>query len=170
MGEIEAAIASVQLTKLEDRIDSRQKAAMRLSQGLSSLLGVKVPDISSGNTHVYYVYGIILDIDKLGVQRSALINALRAEGVPGLMDGYQNVHLLPMFRNKIAYGTNGFPWSSPHCDSEFEYRPGICPVAEELHEKTFLGLNWCMYQYSPADVDLMIKAFQKVWENLNELR
>jgi len=169
MGEIEAAIASVQLTKLKDRINSRQEAAKQLSQGLSNLSGVKVPEISSSNTHVYYVYGIVLDIEKLGVKRSVLINALRAEGVPGLMSGYQNVHLLPLFRNKIAYGSNGFPWSSPYCNSEFEYRPGICPVAEKLHEETFLGLNWCMYQYTSTEVDLIIRAFQKVWRNLNEL-
>ena len=170
MGEIEAAIASVQLTKLVDRIDSRQRAAIRLSKGLSGLLGVKVPEITPKNTHVYYVYGIVLDIEKLGVQRSTLINALRAEGVPGLLNGYQNVHLLPMFRNKIAYGSGGFPWSSPYCDSEFEYRPGICPVAEKLHEETFMGLNWCMYQYSSKDVDLIIKAFHKVWENIYDLK
>jgi perosamine synthetase len=170
MGEIEAAIASVQLTKLDNRITSRQKAASRLSKGLSGLLGIKIPEISPGNTHVYYVYGILLDIEELGVKRSTLINALRAEGVPGLMDGYQNIHLLPIFRNKIAYGRNGFPWSSPYCDSKFEYKTGICPVAEKLHEETFMGLNWCMFQYSIHEVDLMIKAFRKVWENIESLK
>ena len=170
MGEIEAAIGSVQLTKLKQRIESRQQAAERLSEGLSNLEGLTPPRLAEGCTHVYYVYGLKLDVEVLGIARSMLINALRAEGVPGLMPGYQNIHLLPMFRNKIAYGTRGFPWNSPYNESTVEYKPGLCPIAEELHNKTFFGLNWCMFQYPPKDVESIIEAFQKVWRNLDQLR
>lgn len=170
MGEIEAAIGSIQLTKLKPRIESRQRAADRLSEGLSSLEGLSTPKVADGCTHVYYVYGLKLDIETLGVSRDVIIEALRAEGIPGLMPGYQNLHLLPMFRNKIAYGTQGFPWNSPHSNSDIEYQPGLCPVAEELHERTFFGLNWCMFEYPQKDVDSIIEAFQKVWRNLDQLR
>ena len=37
-----------------------------------------------------------------------VIEALRAEGVPGIVGSYQNLHLLPMFKHKVAYGTGGF--------------------------------------------------------------
>ncbi len=170
MGEIEAAIGSVQLTKLKQRVQSRQQAAKRMNRGLAELDGLSVPRVAEGCTHVYYVYGLKLDVDALGVSRKSVIDALRAEGVPGLMPGYQNLHLLPMFRNKIAYGTQGFPWNSPYNDSAIEYKSGLCPVAEHLHEKTFIGLNWCMYEYPAKDVDNIVAAFHKVWQNLNQLR
>ena len=170
MGEIEAAIASIQLTKLVPRVASRQRIAAELNQKLSSLKGIKTPVVSPGNTHVYYVYGLTLDIDALCVSRERIVEALRAEGVPALMAGYQNLHLLPLFRCKIAYGTNGFPWNSEFCTSDVTYGPGLCPVAEELHAKTFLGLNICMNDLPPEDVARIVQAFHKVWAQMDQLK
>lgn len=170
MGEIEAAIGSVQLTKLEARVTSRQRIAEQLNLGLRHLEGLRTPAVSDGSTHVYYVYGLTLDVEALGVSREEIVSALRAEGVPGLMTGYQNLHLLPLFRNKIAYGTKGFPWSSPYCTNSIEYGPGLCPVAEQLHSEYFFGMNLCMFEYDPEDVELIIAAFHKVWDNMSTLR
>ena len=170
MGEIEAAIASVQLKKLESRIESRQRVAAELNAGLSLLKGIQVPKVSEGVTHVYYVYGLKLDVDALGVSRELIVEALRAEGVPSLMVGYQNLHLLPMFRNKIAYGTRGFPWNSPYCTSDVQYGPGLCPTAEKLHSESFLGINICMNELPPADVALIVRAFVKVWTQLDQFK
>lgn len=170
MGEIEAAIASVQLGKLEARVASRQQAAEQLNQGLRQLEGLKTPVVSEGCTHVYYVYGLTLDVVALGVSCEKIVSALRAEGVPGLMTGYQNLHMLPLFRNKIAYGTKGFPWNSPYCTSSIEYGPGLCPVAEQLNSQSFFGMNLCMFEYYPEDIELIVDAFCKVWSNINTLR
>jgi dTDP-4-amino-4,6-dideoxygalactose transaminase len=170
MGEIEAAIASVQLTKLADRVESRQRIAAELNEGLVSLKGLKLPTVLPGATHAYYVYGLTLDINELGVSRERIVDALRSEGVPALMAGYQNIHLLPLFRKKIAYGSKGFPWSSPYCTSEVSYSPGLCPTAERLHNTTFLGLNICMNELPPADVALIVEAFHKVWAQLEQLQ
>jgi len=134
------------------------------------LLGVATPKVFPGATHVYYVYGITLDIDVLGVASSKIVDALRAEGVPWLAAGYQNLHLLPLFRHKIAYGTKGFPWTSPYCTNDIQYGPGVCPTAEKLHSETFLGLNICMNELPPADVALVVAAFRKVWSNVSELK
>jgi dTDP-4-amino-4,6-dideoxygalactose transaminase len=169
MGEIEAAIASIQLTKLASRVESRQRIAAELSSGLSSLNGVKVPKVSEGASHVYYVYGLTLDINALGVSRERLVEALRAEGVPSLMAGYQNIHMLPLYRNKIAYGTKGFPWNSPYCTSNIQYGLGLCPTAEKLHNDTFLGINICLNELPTEDVVLIIEAFHKVWAQLDQL-
>jgi hypothetical protein len=43
-------------------------------------------------------------------------------------------------------------------------------VAERLHAETFLGLNLCMNEYVPADIDAVAAAFTKVWSNLDSLR
>jgi dTDP-4-amino-4,6-dideoxygalactose transaminase len=170
MGEIEAAIASVQLGKLQGRVKSRQRIAAELNNGLAGLRGVTTPKVHPGATHVYYVYGLTLDIETIGVPRARIVDALRAEGVPALMLGYQILHWLPIFRHKIAYGTKGFPWTSPHCSSNVQYGPGVCPIAEKLHNATFLGINICLNELPPEDVALIVAAFHKVWSQLDELK
>ncbi len=170
LGEIEAAIATEQLKKLGPNIESRQHIAAQLTAGLSRLHGLKTPRIAEGCTHVYYVYGMILDTNLLGVPREKVIAALRAEGLPGIMSGYQNVHLYPLFQNRIAYGTKGFPWNSPYCENKISYERGICPVAEKLHAETFMGINICLNDYSTDDISLVVSAFEKVWQNLDVLR
>jgi perosamine synthetase len=170
MGEIEAAIASVQLRKLAPRVASRQRAAAQLTAALRGLPGLATPRVADGNTHVYYVYGLTLDAARLGVPRNRIVDALRAEGAPGIFAGYQNIHLLPLFQRKIAYGTGGFPWTSPHASREVSYAPGTCPVAEELHARSFVGINLCMHEYPPEDVELIAGAFRKVWDHLDALR
>ena len=170
MGEIEAAIACEQLKKLAVNIQSRQRIAAEFNRGLDGLAGLATPVVSEGCTHVYYIYGLILDTAALGVPRDKIVAALTAEGVPGVGSGYQNVHLYPMFQQRIAYGTHGFPWTSPHCTRDVTYERGICPVAEKLHAETFISLNICLHDYSSDDVALVISAFYKVWANLDALR
>lgn len=169
MGEIEAAIASEQLKKLGTRVASRQRAAAQLGEGLRDLPGLRTPWVVPDGTHVYYVYGLVLGGRGLAVGRHRIVEALKAEGVPGLMSGYQNIHLLPLFQRRIAYGTRGFPWTSPYVSRDITYGPGLCPVAEELHSDSFLGLNLCMCEFGPDDIALIVEAFHKVWDNLDAL-
>ena len=168
LGEIEAAIAREQLKKLSDLINSRQQAAKRLRMGLKSLNGIRLPLISEGCTHVYYVFGIVLTDKSLYERREKIAHALKSEGVPALGIGYQNIHLNPIFRQRIAYGTKSFPWKGlTKGDSIVSYTDGICPKAERLHKKTFLGIGLCHHLYTNKEVDLIIDCFHKVWEGLN---
>jgi perosamine synthetase len=100
-----------------------------------------------------------------------VLEALRAEGVPGLVGSYQNLHLLPLFRHRIAYGTQGFPWKgAPQGDSAVTYGPGLCPVAEDLHSRSFFGLAMGQFGNDGRAVALIVSAFRKVWSQLDELR
>ncbi len=171
LGEIEAAIAAVQLPQLAARVALRQQAAAALNAGLAGLPGLTTPAVLSGNTHVYYIYGLQLDTLRLGISREHLLQALRAEGVPGLVGSYQNLHLLPLFRHRIAYGTAGFPWKgTPHGDSAVTYGPGLCPVAEDLHSRSFFGLALGQFAHGPQEVLQIVAAFNKVWAQLPALR
>jgi hypothetical protein len=120
-------------------------------------------------THVYYVFGMTLDPERLSKPRSWIVDALRAEGVPALFGGYQCIHLNPLFRHRIAYGTEGFPWKGlARGESVVTYGPGLCPVAEDLHQRTFLGLNLCAHPYTDPEIDQVVAAFRKVWAHLED--
>lgn len=169
LGEIECAIGIEQLKKLKGFVASRQRAAERLTSGLAGLKGLRTPIVKPDCTHAYYVYPIVLDIEQLGVSRARIVEALVAEGVVGLAAGYANLHLLPMYQQKIAYGSKGFPWTSDICHRDVSYQKGICPVAEKLHEFTYLTFAMCMHELFDDDVNLMVMAFRKVWDNLGLL-
>lgn len=170
LGEIECAIGIAQLDKLAGIVARRQKIAHQLTVGLADLKGLRTPHIEEGCTHSFYVYPLVLDVKELGVSRVRILEALQAEGLEGLAGGYVNVHLLPMYQKKMAYGSHGFPWSSNLCRREVNYARGICPVAEELHDETFVGFPMCLHDLSDPDVALIIAAFRKVWGNLDALK
>jgi perosamine synthetase len=170
LGEIESAIGLAQLRKLAGFVASRQEAAARLTEGLSGLRGLRTPIVKPGCTHAYYVYPLVLDVEELGVTRARVFEALQAEGLVGLLQGYTNLHLLPTYQQKIAYGTRGFPWTSDICRRDVSYAKGICPVAERLHDATHLGFAMCMHELTADDVDLTIEAIRKVWDHLDSLQ
>ena len=111
-----------------------------------------------------------IDHQSIGVSRDRIFEALEAEGVPGLSTKFANLHLLPMYQRKIAYGNKGFPWISDVYKGNVSYDKGICPVAENMHDWDYIGFQMCMHKMSDAEVDLMVAAFQKVWCNLDLLR
>lgn len=170
LGEIESAIGLEQLRKLPAQVASRQRAAQKLSEGLAGLAGLQTPRVREDCSHVYYVYPLILDPQALGVSRSTIKQALEAEGVNGLGAGYQNLHRMPMYERRTAYGTRGFPWTSDICRRHVDYGKGVCPTAEKLHDETFLSVALCMFEYGDAEVEQLVAAFRKVWMNLDSLR
>ena len=170
LGEIECAIGIEQLKKLAGFVGSRQTAAARLTEGLRGLPGLRTPVVKPGCTHAYYMYPMVLDTDVLGVSRARLVAALTAEGIEGLAGGYVNVHQLPMYQKKIAFGSRGFPWSSDICRRDVSYAKGICPVAETLHDSTYMGFAMCMHELSEANLAEIVEAFHKVWRNLDALK
>jgi len=167
LGEIESAIAIEQLKKLPKFILKRQRVAEKLDEGLKDLIGLSIPKIRNGSNHIYYYYSLKIDVEKLNVSRDLIIDSLLSEGVQGLCKGYQNLHLLPMYQKKIAYGSNHFPWELNN--NEINYNKGICPVAEKLYYENFMAIQLCLFDLSDRDIQLIIDAFHKVWNNLYEL-
>ena len=164
MGEIEAAIGIEQLKKLKKLVLSRQSIAKLLTNGLKKLNGIITPDLKSKGTHSFYVYPIVLDLEKIKCPRKIIYNSLIKEGMQGLTEGYALLHRLPMFQKQIAYGTKNFPWSLNK--KKYSYKNGICPIAENLHDKNFLSLELCQFELSKRDVRLIIKTFVKIWKKL----
>ena len=56
-----------------------------------------------------------------------------------------------MFRQQIAYGKKHFPWSLSN--KKYNYNKGICKVAEELHNKSFVSLEVCLYDLNSRTIN-----------------
>ncbi len=165
MCEIEAAIALNQLTKVDQLIEKRCSVIFKLIENLKTLPGLIMPHIDTDNTHVFYLLPLILDLNYLSYSREHITQKLIDNNVPGVALGYVNVHQLPLFQEKIAFGSNHFPWSlNPLID--YDYSHGICPVAEEYHDKSFFSLLVCNYDLDFHDVDQIFGSFCKTWDDL----
>ncbi len=170
LGEIESAIGIEQLKKLPKIVKRRQEIAKKITDGIKDLKGIRTPIVKKKSTHAYYIYPILLKEKEIKIKREKIVNALQKEGLEGLSNGYVNLHLLPIFQKKIAYGRKGFPWKTNFYKKNINYSKGICPVAEKLNEKYFIGYQMCMFELSNKEINIFIKTFKKVWDNLNEIR
>jgi dTDP-4-amino-4,6-dideoxygalactose transaminase len=164
LGEIEAAIAREQLLKLEILTKRREQIAQKLNDGLKDLKGLITPFTEETNTHVYYMYPLRLNIEELGVDRKVICNSLEEAGLFGVERGYENLHLLPIYQKRDAYGKSGIPWSlNPSFDIS-NYSKGSCPIAEEFNDISLFLLPLCAYKLDDEDVEDIIKIFHHIWK------
>ena len=166
LGEIECAIGIEQLKKLDYLVKTRRSAAEKLTKELSTLQGLTTPIVKKGFTHSYYMFFMKINKEITGISRDRIYDALVDEGVEGLSTKFANLHLLPLYQKKIAYGNKGFPWNSDLCKRDINYKKGICPVAEKLHDESYLGFEMCRFELKENDINNIILAFKKVWRNL----
>ena len=151
--EIEAAIAVEQLRKLDELVEQRRALCSELIEAFRQFDGITPPiaspvdedqapkdlcrPASTEVRHVYYLLGLKLDRDRLGLSRDAFVKALRAEGWPATLGGYEPVYLQPMYQQKIAFGSQGYPFTASFYGKEVDYSPGLCPVAERVYRDEF---------------------------------
>ena len=103
LSEIHAAIAYEQVKKINFYVKDRQRVAKALFKGLKNLKGLELPYIAKKNTHAFYIFPINLKMNSLpsGITRKKIVDALLAEGVTGLSEGYSNLHKLKLFKKKL---------------------------------------------------------------------
>ena len=165
MTEIEAAIASEQLKKLEPLVMARVAAAEYLSSQLAGLAGLDVPCVQPGVRHGWYFYVMKFDESVTGFPRDWFVKALQAEGVP-ISGGYvPPLYLQPMYQRRIGFGSNGFPWTYPGYAGSVSYEPGICPVTERMYNSQALLTDICHANITRADLDDFVTAVKKVLLN-----
>lgn len=165
MTELSAAVGLVQLADAETHVSRRVRWSEALTQATAGLDGLTPPKVRRGCGHVYYVWACRLDEEAAGFSRKAMVKALAAENVP-LGAGYvRPLYLLPLFRNRLAFGSQGYPFSL----AERTYEKGLCPVCERMHFQELFLFEVCMYDLSDELVERMGEAFRKVWRNRDAL-
>lgn len=170
MPEIEAAITLEQLKKLPNLVEKRIAAANYLSKELGGLPGLTIPKVEPGCVHGYYLYAMKHDAVGTGVSRDKVVEALNAEGI-FFNSGYTKpIYLNPMFQQKVAYGSVNCPFLCPHYKGSANYSKGACLVCERMYYEELFCTNVCNAATSKADLDDVVTAVNKVYENLDELR
>ena len=166
LGEIEAAIGIQQLKKLNKLIKYRQKMVQILNAGLKDLNYLKIPKSFKNNTHIYYLYPLTFNTIKAKILRKTIVKRLKQLGVPGLIEGYEIIHKLPMFKKKIAYGTQNFPWNLNQKKNKIFSKTNKLNIAENLHKNDFFAIELCLFNFTKEDMNFIVKCFKKVWKDL----
>lgn len=171
MTELEAAVGIAQFRKLDRLTKHRAGLADFFTRELNRLKlpGIQTPVIRSGNTHVYFVYPIKLDENKARIKRDLLVRALNAEGIP-FGGGYvAPLYLAPMYQKMTGYGAKGCPFRCPWYEGMTDYRKGLCPVTERMHERELLLTGLCRYPLTKTDIRDAVRAFRKIFDHRDEL-
>ncbi len=165
MCEIEAAIASEQLKKVDSLVAARVDNAEYLTEQLRRFPGITPPVVSPGVRHGYYGYPVRYGASQTGVPRDLFVSALRAEGIPTSIGYVKPIYLEPLYQQRIAYGTRGCPFTCPHNhESAVSYEKGICSVAERMHYEEWIGNGLIHKGVSKSDLDDIVRAYEKVLE------
>lgn len=81
MSELQGAVARAQLAKLDWVVTRRQQGAARLTQLLTGVSGLTLPQPLPGSTHVYWKYPLIVDPNRIEGGADALGKALLERGI-----------------------------------------------------------------------------------------
>lgn len=173
MTEIEASIARVQLKKLQPLIEERIDNVNYISKRLSKLPFLKVAETREEATHSYYIHPITFDKEIAGIDRNSFIEAVKAELPRTIMRddstvllsyGYlKPLYMQPMYQERVCFGE--YPFSL----TERTYKWGDCPVCEDMHENRLVTHELMRPGMSRDDMDDVVDAFYKVWENIEEI-
>ena len=171
MTEIEAAIARVQLKKLAGLNEKRFENVCYFEDKLSHLSVISMPEVREDAKHAYYLHACKFNSEVAGVDRDSFINAVRSElphhelreqeGVKLGVGYVRPLYLQPMFQKRMAYGSNGYPFS----ESSVSYHKGICPVTERMHFSELFTHEFILPSMQESDIDDVVSAFEKVLIN-----
>ncbi len=172
--EIPAAIARVQLRRLEEFNANAAANAARLTARLGALPGVVPPRCPADRTHVYHKYRVRLDRERLGLDvdprrlRDRVVQALRAEGVEVRLWLDRPVPEMPLFQSRTGYG-RGCPWTCH--DSDARYSPGEHPNTTALVADSFVvgSQTYPLFPQPGTLMDQYADAFEKVMGHLPAL-
>lgn len=139
--DFQCALGLSQLRKLPEFVRKRQQIAARYDAALSRFDYIHSLALRGNVSHAYHLYVVQFDSDVLGMGRTSIFAALRAENI-GVNVHYIPVHLHPFYRK------------------HFETGPGMCPVAECAHER-LISLP-IFPQMTLSDVDCVVKALHKL--------
>jgi perosamine synthetase len=138
--DLQCALGLSQLGRLEQSLKRRAEIAQRYRAELAGQPGLALPAVLPHVRHAWHIFPVLLEPERLGADRRAILAALRAENIGA------TVHYVPVYWHPY-YQARGYPH-------------GLCPRAERAFERLLtLPLFPAM---TDDDVNDVLVAVQKV--------
>jgi len=116
MTDIAAALGIHQLQRLDGFIELRQRYARMYDEAFAGLDVLEIPIKHSDRNHVYHLYAVRLNLDRLTIDRSEFIEELKELKI-GTSVHFIPVHLHPFYRERFGYQRGDLPQAEAIYDS-----------------------------------------------------
>jgi dTDP-4-amino-4,6-dideoxygalactose transaminase len=99
--------------------------------------------------------------------KAEIPSAVLREDTPLIGAGYvRPLYLQPLYQKRAA--TCSF--NCPKYEGKVSYEKGLCPVTERMHFDELFTHEFMRPGMTKQDLEDVVRAFEKVVENINELR
>lgn len=102
MTDVEAGIGLRQMDRLPEMLAARRRNADRLTAALSGIDGLEPQRVETGAVHSYHQYCLLVDPQRLGMDRDALRARLHAMGVATGVHYPMGLHEQPVFQDMFG--------------------------------------------------------------------
>ena len=164
LGEFQGAILNCQLDRFDEQAQTRDRHGRALAARLARIPGLhpqrRPPECTR---HSYHLFMLRIDAAQFGASRASVLEALAAEGIPCSAGYGYSIPDQPLFRNR-AFG----PYV-PNAATSIDYAASRCPNSDILCRDQALWLGQNLMLGSDADVDDIVRAFEKVYAHRDEL-
>lgn len=116
MTDIQAAVGSIQLKKLEEMNGRRIRNAARITEGLRDIPGLQLPVVRPECNHVFHLYPVVIDPDIFCMDKETFV--------------YRMLH-----ERGVKVGTHYIPLHWTTAFRKRGYQPGQFPVADKAGER-----------------------------------
>lgn len=152
--ELQAALLSSQLDRLEEQTRRREANAAILDEGLGEIEGLTLQEGDDRITsRAYHYYCLRINPKQFGCSREKLVEATAAEGLP-----VQQVYPRPLYRQPIFSKLSE------------RYPEGSCPVTEDLCARSGCYLPHRLLLGNRRDMQDIVRIFGKIRQNVTHLR
>ena len=139
--DIAAALGRVQLRRLQEMQQGRERIAARYAAGLAALDAVEPLAVRAGAGHAWHLYAVRLRLERLSIDRARFVQELKDRQIG------TSVHFIPLHRQPFYAGKYG-------------YQAAQFPVAEAVYPRL---ISLPIYsRMSADDVDSVVAAVADV--------
>lgn len=108
MSDIQAAIGIHQLPKLDGFIAKRKEISSQFNEAFRQVKEIILPEQEKDIVHAHHLYILILDTDKLKIDRDTFMQALKMENI-GAGIHFRSLHVQAYYKNRFKFKNNTFP-------------------------------------------------------------
>lgn len=174
MTELNAAVARVQLKKLDHFNEERIEMVGQLAEGVKDIPFLKPllnrPECDNCTCSkseqckpTFYVFPMRFLPEETNIKREDFIKAVNAEGIMFYQGYVRPLYLQPVYQKRQLF-KNGYPFTAPeNKDLRMNYAKGTSPVAERLHFNEMIINEHIRLPNSSADIDDIINSIHKVY-------
>jgi dTDP-4-amino-4,6-dideoxygalactose transaminase len=167
MTEFQGALLLAQLARLEEQTRVRDENGKHLNARLSQIPGIRPLTRGHGETrHSYHLYIFRYDAEAFaGAPRDRFLTALQAEGIPCSAGYATGLYAQPLFTDR-----NFGPFDGARRDAS---GPRVDPAGFPTCERACAEACWLfqpMLLGTRRDIDDIVRAVEKIYENRSELR